>query len=337
MATITVKGRTLDVTGLTPKQIDRVRYMAQDSKYRKVEALAESFRAKNQAADPSPDPSVEPDPTVEPDPNPGRAPGAEPDPNLGINPKTGKIDPTTATTTVTNAVANDTSKTFGMQNPGSQTDASGNSQKISFDPETGAVQITQDAGAGLSAANTAFTNAAMGFGEGNPFENARNASYSYLTQDYGNQKQMEMEAAKQQLAERGIPIDMNDGSLWRKTIDAIDGKYQKLDDQAKNQSWGMGNQAAATQAGVVGTLSGAAAAQRPNFTPYQGGQSQQGETLLSLLSTISAADMAKYGIDKDVMVKLKQIAASRPSGGGGGGGGTDTSPIIGGVAPGFNI
>lgn len=333
MATITVKGRTLDVTGLTPKQIQRVRFMAKDSKFRKVSALADSFRSKNQAANPAPAPAPEP----EPDPNQGGVPGAVVDPDLGINKKTGAIDPKTATTTVTQAVADDTNKTFGMQNPGSQTDATGNTQSITYDPVSGDVSVTQQAGAGLSAANTAFTNAALGLGEGNPFESARDASYDYITQDYANQKSQEMEAAKQQLAERGIPIDMNDGSLWRKTMDAIDTKYQRLDDQAKNQSISAGNQSIATQAGVVGTLGGAVTGQRPNFTPYAGGQSQQGETLLSLLSTISAADMAKYGIDKDVMVKLKQIAASRNSGGGGGAPVADTSPIVGGVAPGFNI
>lgn len=307
-------GTKIDITGLSSAQVAKVKAQA-DAKYgTKAAALADSFRKQ----------------TTKTTPTNAATPGA---PSLGINDKTGAINSTTATGTVMNAAAEDTSKNFAMNNPGTQTDVLGNRQDITIDPTTGAVSRTQTAGGAISAANNAFTNAAAGLGNDGR-ERAQNAVYGYMTKDYGTAKAQEMEAAKQELAQRGIPIDPSPGSLWSKSLKAIDDKYQSLDDQAKNQAVTAGNQTYATNVGAVGTLGSAVGGLTPSFTPYAGAQSNQSANLQQLLSTISAADMTKYGIDQDTMVKLKQIAAAKSGGGGGGGGGGgSTAPIIGGIAP----
>lgn len=306
-------GTKIDITGLSSAQVAKVKAQA-DAKYgQKAAALADSFRKQVTKAAP---------------PN-AAAPAT---PSLGINEKTGAINPTTATGTVMDAAAKDTSQNFAMNNPGTQTDVLGNTQNITIDPTTGAVSRTQTAGSAISAANSAFTNAAAGLGNDGR-ERAQSAVYGYMTKDYGTAKAQEMEAAKQELAQRGIPIDPSPGSLWSKSLKAIDDKYQSLDDQAKNQAVTAGNQTYATNVGAVGALGSAVSGLSPNFTPYAGAQSNQSANLQQLLSTISAADMTKYGIDQDTMVKLKQIAAAKSGGGGGSSGGGSTAPIIGGIAP----
>jgi hypothetical protein len=306
-------GTKIDITGLTAAQVAKVKAQA-DAKYgTKAAALASSYR--KQAGGTTPTTST-----------PSTAP------KLGINDKTGAINSAVATGTVMDAANQDTSNNFNLNNPGSQTDAMGNTQTITRDPVTGAVSLSQQGGSALSAANQAFTSAAGGIANGR--NEAQNAAYSYITKDYGQSKAREQEAAKQELAQRGIPIDPSPESLWSKTLQGIDQKYQSLDDQAKNQAIGAGNQTYATNTAAVGTLAGATQAMTPNFTPYQGAQSNNAANLQQLLSTISAADMTKYGIDQDMQAKLKALAAAKSGGGGGGSnGGGSTSPIIGGVAP----
>lgn len=239
--------------------------------------------------------------------------GQTPPTDLGINKKTGQIDPNKAVGAVTGAVADDTNRTFNMQNPGSQTDVYGNTQNITRDPATGQVIINQTGGAGLTAANQAFTGALSDFSQNGQSAAmaAQNANFNYLTRNDAKAKADEIAAAKQELSQRGIPINPDPNSLYGKTLAQIDQKYQTLTDQANNQAILTGNQTLATRSGVIGTLGQTLQGQSPTFTAYQGGQSNQGGALSELLKTISGADMAKYGIDQDTMTKLKQIAAQK--------------------------
>ena len=239
--------------------------------------------------------------------------GQTPATDLGINKKTGQIDPTKAVGAVTGAVADDTNQTFNMQNPGAQTDAFGNTQNITRDPATGQVTINQTGGAGLTAANNAFTGALSDFGANGQSAAmaAQNANYNYLTRNDAKAKQDEINAAKQELSNRGIPINPDPKSLYGRTLAQIDQKYQNLTDQANNQAIITGNQTLATRAGVIGTLGQTVQGQSPTFTAYQGGQANQGGALSELLKTISGADLAAYGINQDTMTKLKQIAAQK--------------------------
>lgn len=109
-----------------------------------------------------------------------------------------------------------------------------------LDDKTGAINSGQ-----------VFNNAPdLAYDQDKAFGEAYNSAYNYITQDYGTQKAQEIEAAKQELANRGIPIDPTEGSLYSKTLKAIDTKYQQLDDQAKNQAFLQGGQLYGTKAGA---------------------------------------------------------------------------------------
>lgn len=254
-------------------------------------------------------------------------------PNLGVD-TTGQINPTVATGTINDAQNADVTKTFNMQNPGAQTDASGATQTVQRDPVTGEVKINQTGGAGYGAATTAFTNALGGLGNDGR-KSAQDAVYNYQTQYDAQDKAQEIEDKKQELINKGIPEQYSNDplrpTLWQKSLSSIDRKYQGLKDQAMNQAITAGNQTYATNVGAVNTLGSTVTGQTPNFTPYQGGQSNQSGTLLDTLKTISAADLQKYGITQDVMTKLQAIAKSKSGGGGGGSGGGGI--VFGGDAP----
>ena len=309
--TITTKyGTVINVDGLTPEQVAKVRAISENNGAygSKGAALAKSLQAKNKGGTTTPTNT--------------KVAGA---PNLGIDGATGQVNPGQATTAITNSVQQDYAKNFESQNPTSQTDASGNTQNINFDPVTGKTTITQNAGAGLTAANNAFTTAASGLANGGR-QAATDAAYGYITKDYAQNKAREMEAAKQELAQRGIPIDANSESLWSKTVQGIDQKYQSLDDQAKNQALTAGNQYYATDASAVQALGNTVNTLSPTFTAFQGGAQNTAGNYQQLLQTVAGFDAAKYAVDKDYKAKMDQIAvqrlaASKVGSGGSSGGG----------------
>jgi len=254
--------------------------------------------------------------------------------DLGINEKTGAIDADKAVETVSSAGLDDTESNFNMNNPGVQTDSFGNTQTVTRDPVTGQVKIQQTGGAGLTAANDAFVNAATGFANaGNAAQAAADANYAYFTKDNAQNKAREMEAAKQELANRGIPIDASPDSLWSKSLQQIDSKYQALDDQARNQAVMTRDQSYATQANVLGQLGQTAQGQAGNFTPYQGGNQNQANILAQLLGQISGNNMNVDQFNKTLKLNEQQLQAKKR----GGGGQPDNGPVFNGTAPGFNV
>lgn len=240
---ITTKyGTKINVAGLTPAQIEKVRSTAEDKGPYGLKAskLADQYRAQAKKTAGQGTPAAP------------AAPTTPAQPSTGINKTTGQIDPGVI-----------------LDNPVLQaTDLS--------------ADVTQ----------------------------ARDAAYNYITKDYATNKAQEIEAKKQELSDRGIPIDPSPDSLWGRTLAEIDKKYQGLDDQAKNQAIGAGNDILGTESGV---------------------KKNAADTFLSAVLGMSDADLKLYGINKDYQAKLKAIAASRNSGGGGGGSSTD--PIIGNQAP----
>lgn len=318
-------GTSIDISGLTPEQIKRVQSTAQDKGAygTKAIALADSFRkAKPKATTPT---------TT----TPGAVGGA---PDLGINSKTGTVDPTKATGAIYDATVGDTTKNFNLNNPGTQVDASGNTRSIEMDPVTGQTKIIDKGGASRTAAETAFTNAVTGLGTDGR-KTAQDATYNYLTRYDATDKAREMEDAKQELAIRGIPIDPSKDSLWSKTLEGIERKYNDRRDQANNQALLAGNQVYSTNVGAVNTLGATLAGQSPAFTAFQGAQSQVAPAMLDTLKTIVGFDAQRYQVDKQYKAEMDRIAvqrlaASKVGSGGGGGGGDGGSPfIIGGEAP----
>lgn len=141
---------------------------------------------------------------------------------------------------------------------------------------------------------------------------ARDAAYNYSTQYYARDKAKEVEDQKQELANRGIPLDFKEGSLYAESVGNIDRKYQGMYDQANNQAIAQGNQILGTEAGV--------------------GQGAASSFLQAVLG-MSDIELQKFGITQDMKAKMAAIAKSGSSNSGGSTT-TDTSPIIGGLAPG---
>lgn len=380
---ITTKyGTKIDVTGLSPEQVAKVKSTAEDKGAygAKGAAMAKSFQTKNASATNG---GAATTPTTTTPQTPGQNLSGNP---LGIDAKTGTIDPTKATETIGNAETQDFQSNFDANNPGSQTDAYGNTQEIVKDPVTGKVTIKQTGGNAFNTSQDAFLGAMgnvrnmgqlnlsdeknklqangmdlsgdinnyrqngeldlsgdinnlkskgmnlsgdinsyrntgkldlsgdinnlkskgldlsgnindfkqkgnldlsgdisglqgrapLSFEEqqqqiregklnldGSPkilqtgdvrgdAQNAADANYNYITKDYAKRKKQEMEEAKQELANRGIPLDPSPDSLYGRTLAEINNRYQGLDDQAKNQAITQSNQTLSTYADVQG-------------------------------------------------------------------------------------
>ena len=136
-------------------------------------------------------------------------------------------------------------------------------------------------------------------------DKARNAAYSYMTKDYESQKMREMEDAKQELANRGIPYspgttyDPNTKDLYGQVTGGINRKYQDLYDQAQNRAIEQGNTILGTESGVAKNAN---------------------EAFMSAVLGLSDDQLKRYGIDKDYQSKMAAIRKSGSSSSGGGGG-----------------
>lgn len=287
--TITTKyGTKINVTGLTPEQVKKVRSIAEDNGAygSKGAALADQLRKQASKAPTSgaaPAPATGGGTLV---PAPGQAPGVPPG------------------TTPTPPVA-----------PGA------------IAPPTPQPPLPNDSLGGFNQAGGAFQDPTGIFNQApkvpgsadlaGDINKVRDANYQYLSRDFAANKQQEMENAKQELANRGIPFDPNPNSLYGRTMKQLEQKYGDLDMQARQQAIIGGDQTFSTQVGAAKTA---------NDAFYQG------------VFGITDAELNKYNIDENTRATLKKIAADRASqkeqiARSGGGGTTDNGPIIGGIAP----
>lgn len=214
---------------------------------------------------------------------------------------------------VTTTANQDVNKTFNLNNPNDVTDANGNTRTIVTDPVTGETKIVNKAGGTLSSTQTAFGNAVTNFDNNGAGDRSKatDASYNYVTKNYGAQKQKEVSDATQSLANRGIPFSTDPNSQWQQQLKLIDDKYQGLDDQAKNQAQVEGNAAYQADYQGVQALGSTLAGQQPNMPAYAGGTSNVTSSFLDAVKTMSASEAAAYGIDQDTFTKLQQVAASK--------------------------
>lgn len=288
---------------------------------------------------------------------------------MGIS-KDGSINPGQAGNLIGDVTREDTNLNFKLNNPESQVDIWGNKRGISVDPVTGEVSIVDSGGAPLQSTKDAFLGSLGHFQQKGPLDlsgapkilqtgdvrnewkTAADSNYNYMTRDLAQNESREMEATKQRLMEQGIPYSDDPNSRFQKEIRDVGRKYQNIRDEANQQSIMLGNQTmtsnlqgqslardafvqgatAEHQSGLqdMQALGGMMGQFQPNFTQYAGGQQNLAGNLLNLINTVSDADLAKYGIDQDMKIKLQQLAQSQKKGGGGGGGGQDIS--IGGPA-----
>lgn len=257
-------GTRINVEGLSPQQVARVRKVAEDSGAygSRGAALAKQLQQRNSRQPAVGEPTPEADAAVE-----IALPTRTPD--LGVNQQTGVINPNVAAPVLTGAEERDAQYNFNLNNPGQQTDIFGNTQSIAIDPQTGQVTKTAQAG-GLGSAAQSFLTGALGqaqqgaqldlSNELGQLQGARldlsgapqilqagdvrgdaqavaDANFGFLTRNLQRDKGRELEETKQMLAERGIPIDYeNPDSMWNKAVGSIEEKYQNLTDQANQQA-----------------------------------------------------------------------------------------------------
>lgn len=204
-------------------------------------------------------------------------------------------------------------KTAAAPNPATPQSAS------PVDPETGGVDFNE----ALQLIKTDTSKEA--------FQKAYDANYALATKGMDQQKALELEQQKQELANRGIPYDpSNADSLYGRTVQGINTRFDQLQQDAVNQSTMLANDTAATQAGIDDT---------------------NAKNTLALLGLTSDAAGRIRDSKTNVLLTREEIAARKKmnqanidaanrnrGGGGGGGGGNDAaSPVIGGDAPGWNL
>lgn len=173
-----------------------------------------------------------------------------------------------------------------------------------IDPKTGAVNPEDLFGAARANWNDDQAKAMR--------EKGQQAAYDFTTKNYAADKARELEDAKQEAANRGLPYDpANPDSGYGRLVGSVDRKYTQLDQDAKNQAILQGNQLYQTET-------------QANTNSF--------DSFINAALGMSQADLAKYGIDQNMISQAKQLKAqkeaARAARGGGGGGGDNTSDII---------
>lgn len=168
-------------------------------------------------------------------------------------------------------------------------------------------------------------------------QSAYNSLYGQATKNLDRNKARELEAQKQELAERGIPYDPNDpNSLYGKTIGGVNERYDTLYSDAENQA----NLGADSR---LQTLAGVNSAANDAFTKNAMAQFQSQLDAASTGGSILDVLMKKYGIDQaTAQAKIddatrRYIARLQNKPRGGGAPDTSQDPILGGGAPGWNL
>lgn len=247
-----------------------------------------------------------------------------------VGPK-GTIDPVQASGDVSQAETNDLNTNFQLEHPRIVTDVHGNTREIVRNPD-GTVTVRDTAGGTAQTFKDLATAAAQTFNGDVSRRRAEEATYGTLTRYYDRDMERELEAQKQELANRGIPYDPaaaqdpNSKNLYGRTIGGIHEKYRGLKDQASQQAIIAGNQAYATDSAArdsfLQAVTSGASTFSGSFGPYANDVTtdQSGDTK-DILALSADAYMKKYGIDRDTYTK--KLAIAKQGSGGGGGGSSD--------------
>lgn len=243
-----------------------------------------------------------------------------------VDPKTGEVDPGKAIDAVADQKKDDITDHFNLSQPMRMTDQNGNVRIITRDPETNEVTITDELGGTARKFKDLAEAAAQTWQSDTTRKNAEEATYGTLTRFYDRDQSREMEDAKQELANRGIPYDPaaaqdpNSKNLYGKTIGGIGQKYQGLKDNASQQAVLSGNAAYATdvsaQKAFMDSVMSGAAQFSGSWSPYQNQVDPTMTDDVKDIITLSAQQyMTKYGIDETEYTKRKAINQQGRSGG----------------------
>lgn len=180
-------------------------------------------------------------------------------------------------------------------------------------------------------------------------QSTQDALYRQNTKDLETRRSRDLEAQKQELANRGIPLNFasdpsNPNNLYARSLADVNNRYDTLDQQAKDAAITGADQRMAAEAGVNKTAYDAFMTNATNNFQSQLDAAAAGTNALQVLT-------ARYGISRDEAQKIldrkmqEKIAklqsettkyvANKAHSGGGGGGGNDGSPLFPGNAPGF--
>ncbi len=243
-----------------------------------------------------------------------------------VDPKTGTVDPAKGAEVLIDQKKDDVDTQFKLNQPMRMTDQNGNVRLITRDPETGEVTITDELGGTAKKFKDLAEAAAQTWQSQTTRKNAEEATYGTLTKYYDRDQSREMEDAKQELANRGIPYDPaaaqdpNSKNLYGKTIGGIGQKYQGLKDTASQQAVLSGNAAYATDVGAqkafMDSVMSGAAQFSGSWSPYQNTIDAGSTDDVSDMIKLSAQQyMAKYGIDQDTYIKKKALSQQNRGGG----------------------
>lgn len=170
--------------------------------------------------------------------------------------------------------------------------------------KAGADQVLKDGSVGDLAQE--FMKSFMGSGDwATEQKRYEDAAYADLTQNTERDKAREMEAQKQELANRGLPYTPGDTeSAYGSAIQGIDEKYKSYQDQARLKAVQMGQSNMASNADINSKM----------FNDW----------------------LAKYGIDKNAMT-AKQVAEINKRRTGGGGAPATNDVSVNGYPAGFGV
>jgi hypothetical protein len=243
-----------------------------------------------------------------------------------VDPEAGVIDPVKADKVIDTAEKSDVTTNFNLEQPREIKDQYGNIRRISRDPVTGEVTVTDEAGGTAQKFKDLATAAAETFNGDVSRKRAEEATYKTLTSTFETDKARELEDAKQELANRGIPYnpaaasDPNTKDLYGKTLGAINQNYQQRKDEAQQKAILAGNSAYATDASardsfLQAVMQGAGQFQG-NFGQYNNTvKTGSAQNIKDILTMSAAQYMNKYKVDKDAYLSELAIA-KRGSGGG---------------------
>lgn len=248
--------------------------------------------------------------------------------------KDGTIKGTKADNYLQDQETKDIDTNFNLATPGEQVDQWGNKQTVTKG-EDGRVAVNQEAGGAASAFRDAAMGAINNFNGGVSRQKAEEAAYGTLTRYMDRDMDRDLEAKKQELANRGIPynpaseFDPNAKDLWGKTMGAVRENYRAQKDNAAYNSILAGNTAFGTDStalnAFINSAVNASGAYSGNFNPYQATQTDRSGISQDVMNLTAQQFMQKYGIDKNAAIEREKIQASKEiaskqSAGGGGGG-----------------
>lgn len=167
-------------------------------------------------------------------------------------------------------------------------------------------------------------------------KSAYDSNYALATQGVEEQRARDLEAQKQELANRGIPLNAGGTDLYSRSIGDVNKRYDTINQNASSQATAAADSAMQAY-GNVNTQA------RQSYIDQQQGQFN---SWLDTLGTAGTIQGNKYGIDqatlRDKLNRRMQLRIAKmqnkSSGGSSGGGGSSGSSTIDlGGAPGWEI